>query len=126
MIQERERFTPEQLSSRTDLLSFFVSLKKQQAGEEKQTEQERNKYFKDFSQRPLDHNYIRDLILNFMIAGRDTTAQTLSWFVFVLVFLFFLCYFLPFPLFALNFFLCIASYYCVFCFLVFLLFVAML
>lgn len=28
--------------------------------------------------------YLRDIILNFMIAGKDTTAITLSWFIYVL------------------------------------------
>lgn len=28
--------------------------------------------------------YLRDIILNFIIAGKDTTATTLSWFIYVL------------------------------------------
>ncbi|CAN6249803.1 unnamed protein product [Urochloa humidicola] len=32
----------------------------------------------------FDNKYIRDIILNFVIAGRDTTAGTLSWFLYVL------------------------------------------
>ncbi|CAL5025872.1 unnamed protein product [Urochloa decumbens] len=32
----------------------------------------------------FDNKYIRDIILNFVIAGRDTTAGTLSWFLHVL------------------------------------------
>ncbi|KAL6882675.1 hypothetical protein ACP4OV_011365 [Aristida adscensionis] len=32
----------------------------------------------------FDNRYIRDIILNFVIAGRDTTAGTLSWFLYVL------------------------------------------
>ena len=28
--------------------------------------------------------YLRDIILNFVIAGKDTTATTLSWFIYVL------------------------------------------
>ncbi|EEF32833.1 cytochrome P450, putative, partial [Ricinus communis] len=31
-----------------------------------------------------DMTYIRDIILNFVIAGKDTTAATLSWFIYVL------------------------------------------
>ncbi|CAN6229252.1 unnamed protein product [Urochloa humidicola] len=32
----------------------------------------------------FDNKYIRDIILNFVIAGRDTTAGTLTWFLYVL------------------------------------------
>uniref|UniRef100_A0ACD5UUI0 Uncharacterized protein n=2 Tax=Avena sativa TaxID=4498 RepID=A0ACD5UUI0_AVESA len=32
----------------------------------------------------FDNRYLRDIILNFVIAGRDTTAGTLSWFLYVL------------------------------------------
>ncbi|KAJ4746758.1 Cytochrome P450 704C1 [Rhynchospora pubera] len=32
----------------------------------------------------IDNKYLRDIILNFMIAGRDTTAGTLSWFFYML------------------------------------------
>ncbi|TVT99725.1 hypothetical protein EJB05_54925, partial [Eragrostis curvula] len=32
----------------------------------------------------FDNKYLRDIILNFVIAGRDTTAGTLSWFLYVL------------------------------------------
>jgi len=32
----------------------------------------------------LSEDYLRDLVLNFLIAGRDTTAQTLSWTIYFL------------------------------------------
>uniref|UniRef100_A0A0A9EHW0 CYP704A10 n=1 Tax=Arundo donax TaxID=35708 RepID=A0A0A9EHW0_ARUDO len=32
----------------------------------------------------FDNKYLRDIILNFVVAGRDTTAGTLSWFLYVL------------------------------------------
>ncbi|KAJ3706680.1 hypothetical protein LUZ61_010385 [Rhynchospora tenuis] len=32
----------------------------------------------------IDDKYLRDIILNFMIAGRDTTAGTLSWFFYMM------------------------------------------
>ncbi|CAK9148484.1 unnamed protein product [Ilex paraguariensis] len=32
----------------------------------------------------VDPRYIRDIILNFIIAGKDTTATTLSWFIYML------------------------------------------
>lgn len=31
-----------------------------------------------------DPTYLRDIILNFIIAGKDTTATTLSWFIYML------------------------------------------
>ncbi|TKY45072.1 Cytochrome P450 704C1 [Spatholobus suberectus] len=34
--------------------------------------------------KETDAKYLRDIILNFMIAGRDTTAATLSWFLYIL------------------------------------------
>ncbi|XP_020255567.1 cytochrome P450 704C1-like [Asparagus officinalis] len=32
----------------------------------------------------MTHKYLRDIILNFLIAGKDTTAGTLSWFIYML------------------------------------------
>ncbi|XP_062154847.1 cytochrome P450 704C1-like [Alnus glutinosa] len=32
----------------------------------------------------MDDQYLRDIILNFMIAGKDTSANTLSWFIYML------------------------------------------
>ena len=32
----------------------------------------------------FETTYLRDIILNFVIAGKDTTAATLSWFIYVL------------------------------------------
>lgn len=34
--------------------------------------------------KETDPKYLRDIILNFIIAGRDTTAATLSWFLYML------------------------------------------
>lgn len=34
--------------------------------------------------KKLNDQYLRDIILNFIIAGRDTTAVTLSWFFYML------------------------------------------
>lgn len=34
--------------------------------------------------KETDPSYLRDIILNFMIAGRDTTAATLSWLFYML------------------------------------------
>jgi len=48
------------LSAKTDLLSRYMS----------QT---------DVDGKPFSRKYLRDVIMNFMIAGRDTTAQTLTW-----------------------------------------------
>lgn len=32
----------------------------------------------------MNDQYLRDIVLNFMLAGRDTTAGTLSWFFYML------------------------------------------
>ncbi|GAB2293394.1 hypothetical protein Dimus_027593 [Dionaea muscipula] len=37
-----------------------------------------------FLQTNTDPKYLRDIILNFVIAGKDTTAGTLSWFIYML------------------------------------------
>lgn len=34
--------------------------------------------------RKTDPKYLKDIILSFMIAGKDTTASTLSWFIYLL------------------------------------------
>ena len=34
--------------------------------------------------KPYDDQFLQDLVLNFLIAGRDTTAQSLSWTFFLL------------------------------------------
>lgn len=34
--------------------------------------------------KETDPKYLRDIILNFIIAGKDTTATTLSWFIYML------------------------------------------
>lgn len=49
-----------------DLLSFFLNQKKE-----------------DYSVEFTDE-FLRDILLNFMVAGRDTTAQLLTWFFYVL------------------------------------------
>lgn len=34
--------------------------------------------------KEYDSKYLRDIILNFVIAGKDTTAATLAWFIYML------------------------------------------
>ncbi|OWZ17404.1 hypothetical protein PHMEG_0008650 [Phytophthora megakarya] len=36
----------------------------------------------DADEKQFDPKYLRDIVVNFLIAGRDTTAQALSWFMF--------------------------------------------
>ncbi|GLJ25957.1 hypothetical protein SUGI_0497650 [Cryptomeria japonica] len=45
-----------------------------------------SRFIRSSEQEPekLSDKYLRDIILNFMIAGRDTTAVTLSWFFYLL------------------------------------------
>ncbi|WCJ28604.1 cytochrome P450 family 704 subfamily A polypeptide 2 [Euphorbia peplus] len=40
--------------------------------------------FLQVNETRTDKTYLRDIILNFVIAGKDTTAATLSWFIYVL------------------------------------------
>ena len=57
----RRRKEPEEARlARGDLLSRFMSLK-------------------DSNGQPLSDQFLRDVIMNFMIAGRDTTANAMSW-----------------------------------------------
>ncbi|KAG8065892.1 hypothetical protein GUJ93_ZPchr0004g39238 [Zizania palustris] len=67
MDKKIEQMGREQKESKDDMLSRFL------------LERERNPIPGGF-----DNKYIRDIILNFVIAGRDTTAGTLSWFLYVL------------------------------------------
>jgi len=60
ILEARKKEDPEQLQQRCDLLSLFIS-RKNVEGEE----------FSD--------DYLRDMILNMILAGRDTTAQSLAW-----------------------------------------------
>jgi len=60
-----ERKQDPTLAERTDLLSRYLTLK-------------------DENEQPFSDAYLRDIILNIMIAGRDTTAQTLTWCFFLL------------------------------------------
>eukprot|EP01101_Sappina_pedata_P006822 TRINITY_DN3491_c0_g1_i1.p1 TRINITY_DN3491_c0_g1~~TRINITY_DN3491_c0_g1_i1.p1 ORF type:complete len:497 (+),score=187.79 TRINITY_DN3491_c0_g1_i1:81-1571(+) len=56
----RERRDDENLANYTDLLSRYLQLA-------------------DENDQPFSDRYIRDIVINIMIAGRDTTAQTLTW-----------------------------------------------
>jgi len=60
IIGERKTESVEQLEKRTDLLSRFLI----------QKDEDGNK---------LSDVFLRDIVLNIIIAGRDTTAQTLTW-----------------------------------------------
>ena len=65
MIKETRALGEEVLQSRTDLLARFMML----------TDDEGHR---------LSDKYLRDVVLNFLIAGRDTTAQLLTWTFFLL------------------------------------------
>eukprot|EP00009_Paramoeba_aestuarina_P004915 CAMPEP_0201513646 /NCGR_PEP_ID=MMETSP0161_2-20130828/5662_1 /ASSEMBLY_ACC=CAM_ASM_000251 /TAXON_ID=180227 /ORGANISM="Neoparamoeba aestuarina, Strain SoJaBio B1-5/56/2" /LENGTH=426 /DNA_ID=CAMNT_0047909947 /DNA_START=631 /DNA_END=1911 /DNA_ORIENTATION=+ len=60
IVEERKKLSREELSSNRDLLSRFMCLKMADG-------------------REPDAYYLRDLVTNFMLAGRDTTASGLSW-----------------------------------------------
>ena len=61
IINKRRKLNEQELSESIDLLSMFIALDKD----------ENNHSFTD--------QYLRDIMMNFIIAGRDTTAQALSW-----------------------------------------------
>lgn len=65
LIEERKTVPVEDLEQRTDLLSLYMRLE-------------------DHEGKPFSDKYLRDIIMNFLIAGRDTTAQTLSWLTYLL------------------------------------------
>src|SRR5262249_10092341 len=56
LIHERKQKPVQELQGKMDLLSLFIN-----------------------SVPDADERYLRDVVLNFMIAGRDTTAALLSW-----------------------------------------------
>jgi len=61
VIQQRKQLGEEDLNRLTDLLSFFMQLRDERNGQ----------LFND--------KFLRDIIISFVAAGRDTTAVTLSW-----------------------------------------------
>ncbi|XP_057852061.2 cytochrome P450 704C1 isoform X2 [Cryptomeria japonica] len=61
----RQEISAQNGNEKPDLLSRFIRLSEE--GPEK-----------------LSDKYLRDIMLNFIIAGRDTTAVTLAWFIFLL------------------------------------------
>ena len=63
IIRDRKKLSPSELEGYCDFLSRFMTMKDEQGN------------------LPTD-KYLRDLIVNFMLAGRDTTASGLSWTIF--------------------------------------------
>ena len=61
------------MEERGDLISLFM-VNQRHAQEEK----------RDDEMAEIDDRYLRDVIMNFLIAGRDTTAQALSWSLYLL------------------------------------------
>jgi len=61
IINERKKESPEQLAERSDLLSKLLTTNKNATNEE-----------------------LRDFVMNFLIAGRDTTAVLLTWCIYLL------------------------------------------
>ncbi|KAL6074725.1 E3 ubiquitin-protein ligase [Balamuthia mandrillaris] len=60
IIQQRKQESMKELRSKTDIFSQFLALT-------------------DDDGQPLSAKYLRDVFLNFLLAGRDTTATTLTW-----------------------------------------------
>jgi cytochrome P450 len=51
----------DELDGKLDVLSWFMNLTNEETGE------------------PFSDEYLRDIVMNFMIAGRDTTSNALTW-----------------------------------------------
>jgi len=64
-ISSRRKLPREELLKRTDLLSRFMCLR-------------------DDNGDPYSDKYLRDIFMNFLIAGRDTTAVLMSWLTYLL------------------------------------------
>merc|ERR1712130_86013 len=62
---ERQRINPDIEEDEKDLISVFIK------------QSIRNKKFESTK---MNAKYIRDIVVNFLVAGRDTTAGALSWF----------------------------------------------
>lgn len=64
LIERRSSDKPSK--TRSDLLDLFLA-------------------YRDEQQQPLTHRQLRDALLNYLLAGRDTTAESLSWATFELL-----------------------------------------
>ncbi|KAL6042828.1 Cytochrome P450 family 94 subfamily D polypeptide 2 [Balamuthia mandrillaris] len=60
VLEEKKKESPEELRGKTDILSQFLLLT-------------------DDDGKPLTDEYLRDVFMNFLLAGRDTTAAVLTW-----------------------------------------------
>ncbi|KAL9228973.1 hypothetical protein vseg_004495 [Gypsophila vaccaria] len=67
------------------LIHNKIELMKNSEGPPSATQTKKDDILSRFlQQNSTDPKYLRDIILNFVIAGKDTTAATLSWFVYML------------------------------------------
>ena len=71
MLRDRTFAPSESTTEHADLLGLFMRMGASAEGADGATEVERAKAFSDQA--------LRDMIINFMVAGRDTAASTLSW-----------------------------------------------
>eukprot|EP01012_Entosiphon_sulcatum_P002748 TRINITY_DN1064_c0_g1_i1.p1 TRINITY_DN1064_c0_g1~~TRINITY_DN1064_c0_g1_i1.p1 ORF type:complete len:539 (-),score=135.57 TRINITY_DN1064_c0_g1_i1:601-2217(-) len=67
LVRERSRLPAEELAKRHDFLSLFMAGTTEVAADGTRT------------MPPQVETYLRDVVLNFLIAGRDTTAGALTW-----------------------------------------------
>ncbi|EXB52689.1 Cytochrome P450 704C1 [Morus notabilis] len=78
------------LKKKTDIINGFVfKLIRNKIEQMKSSKEEYSMKREDILSRFLqvtetDPTYLRDIILNFIIAGKDTTATTLAWFIYLL------------------------------------------
>jgi hypothetical protein len=67
--KKKKKKAKKKASQRADLLTFFLQQQEKEFEKRQPTDEERS----------AKEQYLIDIVLNFIIAGRDTTASTLSW-----------------------------------------------
>ena len=86
IIKERRREPWEVLEEKTDLLSRFICLERHPSSTKNEAEEEANDEdgLSREERQKFSDKYLRDIIINFFIAGRDTTGLLITWTFYIL------------------------------------------